>query len=443
MESHMARHKPLVLLALGALIIFLIGSAHLPIQEVEAIERALQPSMVFDTTSDAVYVAWSGRRGDGDYDIWLVRGGLLSGEWAFTEPLRVNDDSSRNHQWAPAMALVGPSRLILVWEDERNQASGVRTDLGDVFGAEVAWDDGSLEVGPNIRINGNGSLALPLQPSIVAGGDGRLYIAWSEQVDFQRAIRIVRGEVMNTQQDFETTTFATDNSNCIRRTPLLLWDSDLNVLDAVWVENCIGQEQIIVATLNGEGTVSRGRADSFASSRKWAPAVTVDSAGHIYVAWSDDRRGIRPGGSGDTFVARGSRQGHRWEFQAEELFGTRDPGLTGWQPSLAVSGERVLLLWTVGHIRDAMYGPVLDGTYLSLAALRSEDAGDATVQTVELHPPVNAWWSQPHMVAAGDSSLILVWVSSVDRESFLLISYVRFVSDTIVIAPAISVLRAN
>lgn len=427
------RRRPLVVFVLGVMMTLPLYGGILDAlgPDVETKARALQPALAFDLRSGSVYVAWSGRQGSHDYDIWLARGSLIGGEWVFSEPRRINDDSGSHGQWAPAMALLGPGHLFLVWEDERYAGTDSALGRGDVFGSEVEWDGESLTVGPNVRISRDGPLTLPLQPSATVTGEGVLYVSWSEEMGLERQIRFARGRVVNSTWLFEDVSLGTESPNCSQRMPSVLWDPGLDTLTVMWIEVCGGRERVLVFTMECGGTSSLERADSLDSSRKWGLTAIIDGQ-RMYIAWSDSRLGLREGGSGHVFFSLAERDRCGWNFVAEKPIGGLDSTLVGWQPSIGVSEGRPIIASTIGRIEDDFYGRSLNGTHLGIAVLPARVIHpNASSGSVSLLPPDSAWWSEPRIVGKGNSTFFLVWISAVGRETFLLGSEVTVTGDAV------------
>jgi hypothetical protein len=67
----------------------------------------------------------------------------------WSSPLRLNDDSTKNDQFFPAVAVNGSGRAKVIWYDRRNSA----TNLGiDVYAATLMENGTGLQIGANERV---------------------------------------------------------------------------------------------------------------------------------------------------------------------------------------------------------------------------------------------------------------------------------------------------
>jgi|GEM_PF-4422816 len=390
--------------------------------------RALQPSVVYDATSKVAFVAWSGLRGESHYQVWLTKGRLTDERWEFSTPIRLARDAVTGHQWAPAVTVLRPGHIFLAWEAEEDRAGDSRSDRGAVWGTSVIWTDDEMSVGASFRISGEDGLTLPSQPSAAAGDDGNVFVAWSEQQAEERVIRIVRGRINNQSWSFQTIFLGSG----VQRNPLLLWEPETGVLVSAWIEADAMQHRVVVASFDTDGTLlTRGTADTFGDSRKWGLSARTVEGDRMFLAWSDDRLGRRLGGSGDIFWAVGYRRGLGWSFQPEFPVEKHSPSHAGWQPSVALSPNGAVLAWAVGRMEDSAYGPILNGSHLSFGFLKSADVANSTLESTitPAFPPNGTWWSEPHIVETADLSFLVVWVSSKDRTSSLLVASASLTDD--------------
>jgi len=91
-----------------------------------------KPMMMIDNSTSAyhnlIYVMWADqRKGADDTDIWMMRSTNRGDNW--TEPLKVNQDSSKHHQFLPHMAIDQSTGYIYVIYYDRRDHTDNQTDV--------------------------------------------------------------------------------------------------------------------------------------------------------------------------------------------------------------------------------------------------------------------------------------------------------------------------
>jgi hypothetical protein len=80
-------------------------------------------------------------------DVYVIRSTNRGATWS--SPQRVNDDSTQNDQFFPAVAVNGLGTAKVIWYDRRNSSA----NLGiDVYAATLLENSGSLQIGTNERV---------------------------------------------------------------------------------------------------------------------------------------------------------------------------------------------------------------------------------------------------------------------------------------------------
>ena len=153
-----------------------------------------EPLAAVSPEGDALYLAWADGR-NGDLDVFFSRS--VDGGESWSEPLRVNDDSTANkrtQKW-PRMSVAPGGRIDVAWYDYRHGAQDTPADdveffLGDANDVYVASsDDGGQSFGENERITrasidrtrGTYNVQYFVEvPPALASGDDHAYVAWSD-----------------------------------------------------------------------------------------------------------------------------------------------------------------------------------------------------------------------------------------------------------------------
>lgn len=92
-----------------------------------------KPMMALDNSTSAyhnlIYVMWADQRnGEDDTDIWIMRSSNRGDNW--TEPLKVNQDSSKHHQFMPAMSVDQTTGFVyIMYYDRRDHDDNNQTDV--------------------------------------------------------------------------------------------------------------------------------------------------------------------------------------------------------------------------------------------------------------------------------------------------------------------------
>jgi hypothetical protein len=91
-----------------------------------------KPMMMIDNSTgpyhNLIYVMWADQRnGENDTDIWMMRSTNRGDNW--TEPLKVNQDSSGHHQFLPRMTVDQTTGYVYVIYYDRREHDDTQTDV--------------------------------------------------------------------------------------------------------------------------------------------------------------------------------------------------------------------------------------------------------------------------------------------------------------------------
>jgi hypothetical protein len=138
--------------------------------------------LAVDPGDGDLYVVWTDGRGDHG-DVMIARSHDRGGHWS--QPLRVNDDSTDNDQFLPAVAVDANGVVQVMWYDRRLDASNLLIDVyaaqsldgGKTFGANERVTDVSFGLTPNI--NPYFDCYMGDYNSVVASG-GTFHLVWGD-----------------------------------------------------------------------------------------------------------------------------------------------------------------------------------------------------------------------------------------------------------------------
>ncbi|MBI1742753.1 hypothetical protein HYR54_06755 [Candidatus Acetothermia bacterium] len=148
------------------------------------------PTLGINPRNGEVYLAYnSNPAGIDQSDIYFVRSSDDGHSW--TEPLRVNDDTTSTDQWLPALAVAPDGTVAIIWYDRRNDPKNLSFD---VYMA-VSHDGGRTWL-PNRRVTSVSSEVPPLSPNFdrfrpcymgdyvhITASSENFYLAWGDNRD--------------------------------------------------------------------------------------------------------------------------------------------------------------------------------------------------------------------------------------------------------------------
>ncbi len=222
-------------------------------------------------------VAWTDLR-EYNWDIYMQSldndGNLISGN------IQVNDDISTTPQHEPDVALSPEGWFVIAWYDRRNGNDDIYIQKFDSSGAMV---------GSNIKVNSDNSLARQKFPSVAIGGNGVVYVVWT---------------------DWRNGTYPANSDIFGQR-----FDSDLNRL---------------------EGNIEINRDNNYNSQRD--PQVASDRMGNVCVVWSDS--------TFSGWNARGQMIEFTGNFRDNNFAVNLDLNGDQLMPDVALDGYNLYMTWS-------------------------------------------------------------------------------------------------
>lgn len=332
-----------------------------------------------------VYVAWQDRRSR-NYDIYFTKS--ADGGYSFGPNVRVNDVWPGN-QTTPAIAVDANGDIYLVWCDTRN---GRRNP--DLYFAKST--DGGVSFGPNVRVDDTGSFhSSQLFPSIAVDSIGNIYVVWYDNRNGNCDIYFAAST--NGGASFSSNVRVDDTGENIsaQANPVIAVDASGDIY-VVWHDKRNKDFDIYFAkstdggySFGANAMVSHGRRDQL------GPAVGVDAAGNIYVAWHDCRRKDY-----DIYFAKSTDGGDTFE----EDIRVDDTGKSiGYQHSPAMAVRPNGTVYVAWHDER-------NGNY-DIYATKSADGGSSFMPNVRVDDMVRSTCEQTKAAIAVSTtgSVYVVW----------------------------------
>lgn len=216
-------------------------------------------------TGDALYLVW-----DGGSDIYFSR--RSGGVWSAPAPINAPRAIDRD---LPRLALDGEGGLIAAWEDRRGPAPAIYVArLADPAGG--AW-------GGEVRAIPAGVSAA--QPSLAAGADGALYLAYQGAPGIYVVASADGGRTWGPPQRVD------DGDGGAFTNPRVAVDAAGGV-HCIWCQLQVGVVADVLAARSTDGGASWGSRAALASTTGTAePLELVAGPGGLYAAWADDGSG--------------------------------------------------------------------------------------------------------------------------------------------------------
>jgi hypothetical protein len=232
-------------------------------------------------------VAWqddsSSADGAGNHDI-MVRGFTAGGCSAFSDV--VVNTTTAGHQARPDVAMDAQGNLVVAWEDDQD-GNGVyqvhaRVLLADGTPRGLPFTVNTVATGQQRR------------PAVAMAPDGRFVVAWEDDRQGNgREQVLVRGFHADGTERFPAQSVHTDDVGQ-RIRPAVAMDAGGGFVVA-WQDDsdANGAYQIHARGFHADATerFARRTVNSVAAGQQRSPAVGVDGAGALVVAWEDDQDG--------------------------------------------------------------------------------------------------------------------------------------------------------
>lgn len=216
-------------------------------------------------TGGALYLIW-----DGGSDIYFSR--RSGGSWSAPAPINAPRAIDRD---LPRLALDAQGRLFAAWEDRRGAAPTIyvaRLDspAGGAWGAEVR----AVPAGVSAA-----------QPSLAAGADGALYLAFQGAPGIYIAVSADGGASWGAPRRVD------DGAGNSFTNPRVAVDAEGGV-HCIWCQLQVGVIADVLAARSNDGGASWGGRAALASTTGTAePLDLVAGPGGLYAAWADDGGG--------------------------------------------------------------------------------------------------------------------------------------------------------
>ncbi|MGB8508161.1 MAG: sialidase family protein, partial [Pyrinomonadaceae bacterium] len=144
------------------------------------------PPTLAVTRDGTVYVGWTARDETAAHTGTLYLSSSRDGGRSFGPPSKVNDDRKPGVHGMHSLAVSGDGRIYMAWLDERNVVKPKPSKGGPVHmhsesNREVFFassGDGGHTFSPNLKVAGE--VCPCCKTSLVAGDDGRIYMAWRQ-----------------------------------------------------------------------------------------------------------------------------------------------------------------------------------------------------------------------------------------------------------------------
>ncbi|UCE36268.1 MAG: DUF2341 domain-containing protein [Thermoplasmata archaeon] len=250
------------------------------------------PDATIDS-DDNVIVAFGDWRGsDGDlYAQKLDSDGAP--QWGLNDKL-INQNSDSYDQFSVSAAVYPNGSSIYVWFDERNSPG----DIADIYAQQLDPDGNAIWGNTDILVNQNSDSAVQYSPEVATDSDGNAYVIWEDARngagDYDTFAQ--RLDSMGTALWGPSDKDAKQNSDTYHQLdPWVDVDPEGNPI-FVWSDYRNGLGDIYSQKYNSSGTAQWDSSDikvneGGASSNQIMPRLDVDSDGHMYVGWGDDRNG--------------------------------------------------------------------------------------------------------------------------------------------------------
>ncbi|MBI5116585.1 exo-alpha-sialidase [Candidatus Poribacteria bacterium] len=264
-----------------------------------------------------VYVAWRDGR-NGESDIYFSRSSDFGATWLPNDIRLDTNAAGAFGSTVPAVTSDSAGHVYVVWSDSRNGATDIYFNCSSDYGATWAPNDRRLDM------DGAGASSA-YSPQISCDSDGHVYVVWYDNRNGQYDIFFYRSSDFGAtwaSGNMRLDTDAPGSHTSIG--PSISSDSSGHVYVA-WHDNRNGQNDIYFNHSSDYGatwavTDTRLDTDAPGAFNSASTRIASDSAGHVYVIWSDIRNGMY-----DIYYNRSTDFGATWAV-ADIRLDTNAPG---------------------------------------------------------------------------------------------------------------------
>ncbi len=246
--------------------------------------------------------------------------------------------------------------------------------LGAMFTGENAY---AMVWESEIEISTDAGMQWQRIPSVAADGE-MVHVVWHERGLTRQDIYYRHFNGVEWEPEME---ISTDNASEQHKFPSVAADSGM--AHAVWVEQVVGGRALFYRRFNGTGWEPEVEISGNTVSPPNQPALAVNGE-KVHVAWADER------GGGDPDIYYRYFNGTSW--QPEQMISTEIGSEREVDPSIAVNGDEVYVVWEEG---DVVYRH-FNGTTWQPELIISTDSG--------MEPQ---YWPS---IAADTGNVHVVWV---------------------------------
>jgi hypothetical protein len=229
-------------------------------------ETSLLPSMAVGSTG-SINVVWSDST-PGNHDIYFCQSSDSGMSWS----RGVNISATAKDSMNPAIAVDGAGNIDVVWEDST-------PGNYDIYFCQST--DNGLNWSRPLNITNNSKDSA--NPAIAADGAGNINVVWEDNTSGKHVIYFSQSTDggLNWSQALNVSDSSRSSLN-----PAVAVDGAGNI-NVVWEDSAPGKYNIFYSRSTDSGVSwSSGVNISASSKASWSPAVGVDSAGNINVAWT-------------------------------------------------------------------------------------------------------------------------------------------------------------
>ncbi len=292
-------------------------------------------------------VVWysSGREEGSLYDVY---GQLFNSDGTkYGEEFRVNTYTN-GFQSAPSVAMRDDGEFVVVWQDDRNGASGYFQVYGQIFNSD------STRIGEEFQVNISPPLHVPHHPSVAMRDDSTFVVIWGRgeiygQLFNSDGTRIGEEFRVNTYMDYEIVGVISIATSADGRF-VVVWQGH-------------GQQEGNVLSVYGQLFNSDGtkygeefRVNTYTNGYQVWPSVAMRDDGRFVVVWESYLSPGHTGFYGQLFNSDGTKIGDEFQVNAScpllRIFGSGCE-----RPSVAMLDDGTFVtVWASYHQDGHMFG---------------------------------------------------------------------------------------